>query len=432
MFGGGFPFGGMPGFGGMPEMPQRQKSDNTKYYEILGVDRNASAADLKKAHRKAAMKHHPDKGGDAETFRNINQVYDVLKDPEKRKIYDEYGEDAIKEGMADRGGGGGGGMADIFDMFGGGGGRSRERKADDVQHRLKVTLEEMYNGGTRKLSLSRNIKCATCAGSGSKSGTPATCAQCRGSGSEVLLRPLGPGMMQQVQQPCRKCNGSGRNVAAGDQCGDCRSKGLKSEKHVFEVNIEKGMKNGQRIVLRGEAGVGNDPSQEPGNVVFQLDQKEHDSFKRVGHDLFLTHQLPLVDALCGSKIVFTQLDGRKLMIENKPGEVVKQDDWVCVEEEGMPHHSQPFLKGNLYVRFDVKFPDQLDASMCEQLAAVLPAVGGPSASELEDAEEHTAKVVDIEEELKGRARERQAGAAYNSDSDDEGGPGGQRVQCAQQ
>uniref|UniRef100_A0A7S1SKP9 Uncharacterized protein n=1 Tax=Tetraselmis chuii TaxID=63592 RepID=A0A7S1SKP9_9CHLO len=435
MFGGGFPFGGMPfgGMpGGMPEMPQRQKSDSTKYYELLGVNSNASAAELKKAHRKAAMQHHPDKGGDAETFRNINQAYDVLKDPEKREIYDKYGEDAIREGMADRGGGGGG-MADIFDMFGGGGGGSRrERKAEDVMHRLKVSLEEMYNGATRKLSLSRNIKCVTCGGNGSKSGAPATCSQCHGGGTETLLRPLGPGMMQQIQQQCRKCRGSGRNVAPGDECNDCRSKGLKSEKHVFEVNIEKGMKNGQRIVLRGEAGVGNDPTVEPGNVVFQLEQKEHDSFKRVGDDLFLVHQLPLVDALCGGKIVFTQLDGRKLMIESKPGEVVKQDDWVCIEDEGMPHHTQPFMKGNMYVRFEVKFPEKLDAGLCAKLAEILPGDAGPSASDLEDAEEHDMKVVDIEEELKGRARERRSGAAYNSDSDEEGGPGGQRVQCAQQ
>ncbi|KAJ0046258.1 hypothetical protein Pint_05771 [Pistacia integerrima] len=165
-----------------------KKSDNTKYYEILGVSKNASQDDLKKAYRKAAIKNHPDKGGDPEKFKELAQAYEVLSDPEKREIYDQYGEDALKEGM-----GGGGGGHDPFDIFQsffggspfGGGGSSRgrrQRRGEDVIHPLKVSLEDLYNGTSKKLSLSRNVICAKCKGKGSKSGASMKCSGCQGSG----------------------------------------------------------------------------------------------------------------------------------------------------------------------------------------------------------------------------------------------------------
>uniref|UniRef100_A0A0D9VWX2 J domain-containing protein n=1 Tax=Leersia perrieri TaxID=77586 RepID=A0A0D9VWX2_9ORYZ len=146
-----------------------KKSDNTKYYEILGVPKSASQDDLKKAYRKAAIKNHPDKGGDPEKFKELAQAYEVLSDPEKREIYDQYGEDALKEGM-----GGGRSHADPFDIFSsffgpsfGGGGSSRgrrQRRGEDVIHPLKVSLEDLYNGTSKKLSLSRNVICSKCKG----------------------------------------------------------------------------------------------------------------------------------------------------------------------------------------------------------------------------------------------------------------------------
>ncbi|GMP91734.1 hypothetical protein CsSME_00042293 [Camellia sinensis var. sinensis] len=143
-----------------------KKSDNSKYYEVLGVSKNATQDDLKKAYRKAAIKNHPDKGGDPEKFKELAQAYEVLSDPEKREIYDQYGEDALKEGM-----GGGGGMHDPFDIFqsffGGGGGSSRgrrQRRGEDVVHPLKVSLEDLYSGISKKLSLARNVLCSKCNG----------------------------------------------------------------------------------------------------------------------------------------------------------------------------------------------------------------------------------------------------------------------------
>eukprot|EP00246_Nothoceros_aenigmaticus_P016967 TRINITY_DN798_c0_g1_i2.p1 TRINITY_DN798_c0_g1~~TRINITY_DN798_c0_g1_i2.p1 ORF type:complete len:158 (-),score=22.48 TRINITY_DN798_c0_g1_i2:130-603(-) len=156
-------------FGRMPS----KKSDNTRYYDVLGVTKNASQDELKKAYRKAAIKNHPDKGGDPEKFKELAQAYEVLSDPEKRDIYDQYGEDALKEGM-----GGGGPSHNPFDIFesffgsgghpfggsSGRGGRSRQRKGEDVVYPLKVSLEDLYNGTSKKLSLSRNVLCPKCKG----------------------------------------------------------------------------------------------------------------------------------------------------------------------------------------------------------------------------------------------------------------------------
>mmetsp|Transcript_5398 Transcript_5398/g.11894 ORF Transcript_5398/g.11894 Transcript_5398/m.11894 type:complete len:435 (+) Transcript_5398:126-1430(+) len=433
MFGGGF-FGGFPG--DMGGMPRRPKGNSTRYYEILGVDKNASADDLKKAHRKLALKHHPDKGGDPEKFKEINEAYDVLKDTEKRRIYDEYGEEAIKEGMG--GGGGGGGMADIFDLFTGGrGGRGgpRERRSEDVMHKLAVTLEDLYSGATKKLSLSRNISCDSCHGSGSKSGKRAECATCRGTGVQVQIRPLGPGMVQQIQSRCSGCSGSGYSVPPSDQCTKCKGKGLISEKKTFEVHIEPGMKQGSKITLRGEAGC-SEPGLAPGDVVLVVQQKEHDVFKRVNIDLIMEKKISLTEALCGCTFHVKHLDGRVLKVTTPPGEVIKPDTFKGIKEEGMPIHGRPFQKGNLYIHFVVVFPDRLDADQVKAVQKALPMPSPSSGADMEtdDHEEVSSlqHVEDIEQELKARVHMAKHGGSEAYDSEDEDDmPRGQRVQCAQ-
>ncbi|CAL8469236.1 g8777 [Coccomyxa elongata] len=431
--GGGFP-GGFPGAdtGGMA----RPKSDNTRYYKVLGVDKNASDAELKKAHRKLALRLHPDKGGDEEKFKEINEAYDVLRDPEKRRIYDEYGEEAVKEGG---GGPGAGGMQDIFDIFTGGGGRRqpRERRGENVVHRLKVSLEEVYNGGTRKLSLARNIKCDTCQGRGTKSGRQYTCETCHGSGVQVMMRPLGPGMMQQIQQPCSRCNQTGYATPPHDTCADCQGKGLVPEKKVFEVHIEQGHKYGAKVVLRGEAGM-SELGVLPGDVIFVLEPKPHKTFKRVGNDLILEKDISLQEALCGFSFNITHLDQRVLQVSQPAGEVVKPGAWKSIVDEGMPVHGRPYEKGNLYVRFNVQFPDTLTRQQVTAIQKTLPPPAHDAAANGSmdvDSEHVTMRPVeDIEEELRARrqyAKTSGTGEAYDS-SDDEDGRGGQRVQCAQQ
>ncbi|KAF4354066.1 hypothetical protein F8388_002466, partial [Cannabis sativa] len=356
-----------------------KKSDNTKYYEVLGVSKNASQDDLKKAYRKAAIKNHPTR-----VFKELAQAYEVLSDPEKREIYDQYGEDALKEGM-----GGGGGGHDPFDIFqsffggspfGGGGGSSRgrrQRRGEDVIHPLKVSLEDLYNGTSKKLSLSRNVLCSKCKGKGSKSGASMKCPVCQGSGMKISIRQLGPSMIQQMQHPCNDCKGTGETINDKDRCTQCKGEKVVQEKKVLEVNVDKGMQNGQRITFPGEADEA--PDTVTGDIVFILQQKEHPKYKRKGDDIFYEHTLSLTEALCGFQFILTHLDGRQLLIKSQPGEVVKPDQFKAINDEGMTMYQRPFMKGKLYIHFTVEFPDSLSPEQCKALGDCAATKGRSSA-----------------------------------------------------
>lgn len=414
-----------------------KKSDNTKYYEILGVSKSASQDELKKAYKKAAIKNHPDKGGDPEKFKEIAQAYDVLNDPEKREIYDQYGEDALKEGM-----GGAGPSHNPFDIyeafFGGGafggGGSSRVRRqkhGEDVVHTLKVSLDDLYNGTSKKLSLSRNILCQKCKGKGSKSGVSGRCYGCQGTGMKITTRQIRLGMIQQMQHVCPECRGSGEVISERDKCLQCKGNKVTQEKKVLEVHVEKGMQHGQKIVFEGQADQA--PDTIAGDIVFVLQLKEHPKFKRKFDDLYVEHTISLTEALCGFQFALTHLDGRQLLIKSNPGEIIKPGQSKAINEEGMPHHQRPFIKGRLYIHFNVDFPESgiLSPEQCRTLETILP----PRASkhltdmELDNCEETTLHDVNMEDETRRRRQQQQQyPEAY--DEDDE--PSMPRVQCAQQ
>lgn len=171
----------------------------TKYYDILGVKPGCTQEDLKKAYRRLALKYHPDKNpNEGDKFKLISQAYEVLSDPEKKRIYDQGGEQALKEGGVSSGGFSS--PMDLFEMFfegtpfGGGGRRKRERRGKDVVHQLSVTLEELYKGSIRKLALQKNVVCDKCEGRGGKKGAYVSCSNCRGSGMQVQVQQLGPGL----------------------------------------------------------------------------------------------------------------------------------------------------------------------------------------------------------------------------------------------
>lgn len=412
-----------------------KKSDSTRYYEILGVPKNASPEDLKKAYKKAAIKNHPDKGGDPEKFKELAQAYEVLSDTEKREIYDQYGEDALKEGM-----GGGGGMHDPFDIFQsffggspfGGAGSSRgrrQRRGEDVVHPLKVSLEDLFGGTTKKLSLSRNVICSKCSGKGSKSGASAKCSGCQGTGMKVTIRQLGPSMIQQMQHACNECKGTGETISDKDRCSQCKGEKVVPEKKLLEVVVEKGMNHGQKITFPGEADEA--PDTVSGDIVFVLQQKEHPKFKRKHDDLFVEHTLSLTEALCGFQFVLTHLDGRQLLIKSKPGEVIKPDQYKAIDDEGMPMYQRPFMRGKLYIHFTVEFPESLSPDQVKALEAILPPRPQSQLTdmELDDCEETTLHDVNIEEEMRRKQAQAQS-EAYDDDEDMHGGA--QRVQCAQQ
>jgi DnaJ family protein A protein 2 len=318
-------------------------------------------------------------------FKEVTGAYEVLSDPEKKQIYDQYGEEGLKEGGM--GGGGGGSPFDIFEaMFGGnpfgpgggggrGGGRQRQRKGEDVVHGLKVSLEDLYNGVTKKLSLAKNVLCPKCDGKGSKSGASGHCGTCKGSGVRVVVRQIAPGMVQQMQTVCNECRGSGQVISEKDKCGQCHGQKVVQEKKVLEVHIEKGMVNNQKITFQGEADEA--PGTVPGDIIFVVQEKEHATFKRKGPDLFLEKSISLAEALCGFQMTVTHLDKRPLVISTNEGDIIKPNSFKAVYDEGMPTYQSPFQKGKLFVHFNVKFPAPGDLSD-EDLAALANVLGKPT------------------------------------------------------
>lgn len=342
-------------------------------------------------------------------------------DAEKRKIYDERGLEGLE------GGGEGHSADDIFSMFFGGGGRGGGRrgpqKGEDIVHSIKASLEDLYNGKTVRLAISRNKPCLDCEGRGGKVGCEKTCSDCRGQGVRVQLRQIGPGMVQQMQSACGACRGTGKIMDEKDKCKACKGNKVFKDRKVLEVNIEKGMNHGQKIRFAGEAD--EVPGTLPGDVIIVIQEKEHERFKRKGADLVVTFDLQLSEALCGFVKTITHLDGRVLKIESVAGQVVKHDSVKIVKGEGMPQHGNIFNKGGLFVHFNVKFPKTLPEKVVQQIKAVLPV---PDAPMLSGEEEDCAMAeVDMSQFGKGAGGGR---SAHDEDEDDEG-HGGQKVQCGQ-
>lgn len=396
----------------------------TGFYDILGVKPGCSQEDLKKAYRKLALKYHPDKNpNEGEKFKQISMAYEVLSDPEKKAIYDEGGEQAIKKG----GGGGGGGFhspMDIFEMFfnGGFGGRSkRERRGKDLVHQLSVTLEELYSGTTRKLALQKNIICDQCEGHGGKKGAVQKCSPCRGTGVVTKIQQLAPGFVQQFEEACRLCRGMGEIIDEKDKCKNCNGRKTVRDRKILEVNVEKGMRDGQKIVFSGEGD--QDPDLQPGDIVIVLDEKEHPIFKRSAQDLIMHMQLQLVESLCGFQKVIRTLDDRDLVITSYPGEVMKHEAIKYIAGEGMPQYKNPFEKGRLIIQFFTVFPDSLPIDLVPALEQCLP--GRPSVKVPANAEECNLVELDPERERRSSGYKN----AYDED-DDHHGPGVRVQQCA--
>ncbi|XP_050542629.1 dnaJ homolog subfamily A member 1 [Daktulosphaira vitifoliae] len=314
---------------------------------------------------------------------------------------------------------------DLFDMFfgqfGGSGhsgrGRRGPQKGKDVVHQLSVSLEDLYNGCVRKLALEKNVICDKCEGRGGKKGAVESCPGCQGSGIQVQIHQLGPGMIQQVQSMCSECRGQGERINPKDRCRTCNGKKVNRERKILEVNVDKGMVDGQKITFSGEGD--QEPSLEPGDIIIVLDEREHRVYKRNGSDLVLRMEIELVEALCGFQKVIKTLDDRSLVVTAIPGEVLKHGDVKCIMNEGMPQYKNPFEKGRMIVQFLVNFPDKLPIQKITQLESCLPA--RPVETIPENAEE--VSLIEMDPEYESRRRERRE--AYN----DEDGPT-RNVQCA--
>jgi len=460
-------------------------SKHTKYYDSLGIDPKADDATIKKAYRKMAMKWHPDKNPQnrkeaEDRFKEITHAYEVLSDPNKREIYDREGE----EGLQDEGrGGGGGGGFNPFDLFGFPFGPGREsrgsRRTEDKRLRVEVTLAEFYKGTTKKINIPRNVICIDCAGRGSKrNGAVTKCDQCRGTGVQVMIRRIGPGMVQQMHGRCDKCNGLKEIIAAKDRCDTCEGKKVVRQEHPLEINIEPGMKEGQSVRIPEASD--QEPGADTGDIIAILmerkdskggdeepkeeedkdeeenyfsssssvpkpeqknEQKSEEgkkkkkkkkkksnkllrpAFKRLSNavDLMMEHKLPLVEALLGYEIAFRHLDERVIIVKSQPSHVTNDGEIVTVEGEGMPMHKRYGSRGDLHIKFTIAMPTTTELGTLEQrlqLRSILPKV--PTLPQVQEKEEYVAR--EFDEEMQQAKHERDAQnrrSAYEEDDEDE-------------
>lgn len=380
--------------------------------------------------------HNPEA---ADKFKELSHAYEVLSDGQKRQLYDQYGEEGLEQGGA------GGGMAaeDLFaqffgggsafgGMFGGGGMRDAgPKKARTISHVHKVSLEDIYRGKVSKLALQKSVICPKCSGLGGKEGAVKKCPGCDGRGMKKMMRQMGP-MIQHFQTVCNDCQGEGELIKDKDRCKHCGGKKTVIERKVLHVHVDRGVRSGTKIEFRGEGD--QHPGVEPGDVVFEIDQKPHARFQRKDDDLFYHAEIDLLTALAGGQLHIEHLDERWLTIDVIPGEVISPGAVKVIRGQGMPSYRHHDF-GNLYIQFDVKFPERLGgpdgAAMTEEdraaLERILPA-RKVDATPPPDAmiDDFVLEDVDASNE-QGRAR-----GMGMDDDDDDMHPGAERVQCASQ
>ena len=371
-----FPFGGFDDddFGGFPSgfgKPKPKKEvDTTKYYKILGVDKNASKDEIKKAYRTLVRTKHPDKGGSEEEFQNIQLAYDTLSDENKRKVYDEYGEEGLKEGMT------GEEPTDIFDILSGGRGkRNVKRKTKSVLQAMEVSLEDIFMGKEKYLEIKRYRICKKCKGNGSKDPNANTkCPGCNGKRVKLVVQRMGNTILQS-QQTCPDCRGEGYIIKNEDKCPTCKGQKLNQESKTLKILLDKGAPDGKRYTFEGESD--EMPGYDPGDVIIEIRIKKHPVFERTGADLTMKADISLLEALTGFQLLINHLDGRHVLINSKKGEIIKPGVIKTVKECGMPFFDHPTRFGNLYIKFNIHFPKSLKEDQKEALFELFPKITLP-------------------------------------------------------
>ena len=351
-------------------------ADKRDYYEVLGVEKNADEAAIKKAYRKLAKKYHPDMNpGNAEAekkFKEASEAYAVLSDPEKRRQYDQFGHAAFEGGGAGGFGGFDFNSADFGDIFGDifgdffGGGRRRganngPMKGANIRTSVRITFEEAVFGVSKEIELTLKDECATCHGTGAKPGTsPETCTKCGGKGQVVFTQQSFFGTVRNVQS-CPECNGTGKVIK--EKCADCHGTGYIANRKKIQVSIPAGIDNGQSVRIRdkGEPGTNGGPR---GDLLVEVIVARHPIFQRQDYNIFSTVPISFAVAALGGDVVVDTVDG-KVIYEVKPG--TQTDTKVRLKGKGVPSLRNKEVRGDHYVTLVVQTPEKLSGEAKELL-----------------------------------------------------------------
>jgi molecular chaperone DnaJ len=342
------------------------------FYQVLGVERTATDAEIKRAFRKLAQQWHPDVNTEPaaqERFKEINEAYQVLSDPERRARYDTVGRAGVEGGAGAGGFEGFGGFSDIFDAFFGGGAgaasarRGRPQPGADLRYDLRITFEEAVKGTEKEIEFTVLQRCETCHGNGAKEGTePITCPQCSGRGEVRSVRQTMLGQMVNVSA-CPRCHGEGKIIES--PCETCRGDGRTERKRTLRVTIPAGIDEGHQIRLSNEGEVGPRGGP-PGSLYVAVHVQPHASLIREGTELFYEARVSIAQAALGTKITVPTVDGEE-EVEIKPG--TQPDTEIRLRGKGVPHLRRAGQRGDLHVMVDVVVPTKLSKKARELLTA---------------------------------------------------------------
>jgi molecular chaperone DnaJ len=341
-------------------------------YEVLGVERGASDAEIKRAFRKLAQQWHPDVNQDPEAsarFKEVSEAYQILSDPERRQRYDTFGRAGVDGGLGGAGFEGFGGFSDIFDAFFGGaagGGsarRGRPQPGSDLRYDLRITFEEAVRGTEKEIDFRALGRCETCDGSGAKPGSSAvTCPQCQGRGEVRSVRQTMLGQMVNVSA-CPRCRGEGKIVET--PCETCHGEGRTERKRTLRVTIPAGIDEGHQIRLTNEGEVGPRGGS-PGSLYVAVHVAPHPVLKRDGTELYYEARVSIAQAALGTTLRVPTVDGDE-EVDIKAG--TQPDTEIRLRGKGVPHLRRPGSRGDLHVLVDVEVPRKLSKKQRELLEA---------------------------------------------------------------
>ena len=333
------------------------------YYDLLGVNKDASDEEIKKAYKKLAMKHHPDRNKNnkeeaEKTFKDISNAYNILSDKNKKQIYDQFGEEGLQGGM---GGGNFNPFSMFEEMFGNNQGfhfnmnhmnNMNNNNKPEVK-KIKVSLNNLYVGKTMSFNITRNVL------DESKRHLISSCNVCNGTGVETKIQQFGP-MIQQMQVPCSSCGGTGKTF---------KQEYLQTVKEKITITIEKGMCNGEQIILKNKGNF-NINSMKNNDLCFIIIEEEHSIFKRIDNNLILGLDINLIDALVGFSFVFKHLDNSEFIIASN--DIIKNNDIKIIKNKGMPFNNHSNIFGDLIIKFNIIYPDNISLEYHNILKNILP------------------------------------------------------------